>query len=59
MEYDYRTCHNAYLVLLGGSVPHIFIDVAMLLLPNDLVWNLHMKLPQKIMLCGVSTLGGL
>lgn len=33
--------------MLGGSVPHVIIDVAILLLPINLLRKLHMKLPRK------------
>lgn len=44
-------------VYLGGTIPHIMIDAALLIFPMPLVWNLTILKWQKIMFVAMFALG--
>ncbi|KAM0798171.1 hypothetical protein BDR22DRAFT_809274, partial [Usnea florida] len=44
-------------VYLGGTIPHIIIDTALLMFPMPLVWSLKILKWQKIMLVAMFALG--
>ncbi len=52
-------CLDGYWVILGGSIPHVVTDLALLLLPIASVWKLLLTRSQKIMLSLLFALGGL
>ena len=50
---------DAYRVTLGISIPHVVIDLALLIVPIWFVWRLYLDWVQKVMLSIVFALGGL
>lgn len=43
----------------GSAIPNVVIDVAILLLPQPILWKLRMSMSNKIALCGIFLLGAL
>lgn len=43
----------------GSAIPNVIIDVAILLLPQPILWKLRMSMSNKIALCGIFLLGAL
>ena len=44
-------------VYLGGTIPHIITDAALLIFPMPLVWNLKILRCQKVMFVAIFALG--
>lgn len=44
---------------IGGAIPNILTDVALLILPLPYIWRLNRPVSQKFALAGIFMLGGL
>ncbi len=44
---------------LGTNIPHLLIDIALLILPLPYIQKLYITRPQKYILCVIFLLGGL
>lgn len=53
------SCLNLTVLLVVTASTNIVTDVALLILPMPVVWNLKVELSQKFAVCGIFLLGGL
>ena len=52
-------CVSKYKFFLGTAIPEVVTDFVILAMPLPYVWNLQMKLKQKLLLSVIFILGGL
>ena len=52
-------CGSKYKYFLGTAIPEVVTDFVILAMPLPYIWNLQMKLRQKVLLSLVFILGGL
>ena len=52
-------CGNKQLILIIPPIPWILTDLAILLMPLPMVWNLHLPRLQRVGLASLFMLGGL
>ena len=52
-------CVSKYKYFLGTAIPEVVTDFVILTMPLPYIWNLQMKLRQKILLSIVFIVGGL
>lgn len=50
-------CIETRAIYLGGSVPNVFLDVFIVVIPLPYVWKLHAALGQRLLLAGMFALG--
>ncbi len=51
------TCLDKQLIMLGGVISSLVIDVLVLMLPLPMLWELNMKLLRKLQITGVFVCG--
>ncbi len=56
---SHGSCLNLTVLLVVTASTNIVTDVALLILPMPVVWNLKVELSQKFAVCGIFLLGGL
>ena len=54
-----RCVFNLYPFYIGNAAANVTTDVIILLVPMPLIWKLHMRTTQKILVCSIFMLGGL
>ncbi|PYH91740.1 hypothetical protein BO71DRAFT_39817 [Aspergillus ellipticus CBS 707.79] len=53
-----RCAFNLYPFYLGNAAANVTTDVIILLVPIPIVWRLHMRTTQKLLVCSIFMLGG-
>ncbi|EME46733.1 hypothetical protein DOTSEDRAFT_169535 [Dothistroma septosporum NZE10] len=53
------TCIDIAKFFEGSAIPNVIIDIAILLLPQPIIWRLKLSKTNKIALCGIFLLGAL
>ena len=53
------TCLDLKALLLATAIINILTDIAVLVLPMPIVWNLKIQRSQKVAVSGIFLLGGL
>ncbi|GKZ35836.1 hypothetical protein AbraIFM66950_006634 [Aspergillus brasiliensis] len=54
-----RCVYNLYPFYIGNAAANVTTDVIILLVPMPLIWKLHMRTTQKVLICSIFLLGGL
>ena len=53
------SCIKVIPFIEASAIPNVIIDVAIVLLPQPILWKLRMSASNKIALCGIFLLGAL
>lgn len=54
-----RCVYNLYPFYIGNAAANVTTDVIILLVPMPVIWRLHMRTTQKVLVCSIFLLGSL